>query len=364
MTKHDPSPILPGRLQDPERSLRDDPRADPRMIAALAPYRLDRLAPPGPMRPDSPMEARLAFTEAVEAANEAMFEALSAGVTPPAGVERRVERVVGDDGHEITLHVHRPAGVDGPLPGVLHLHGGGMTILSAASQMYTLWRDELAVRGLVVVGPEFRNAGGKLGPHPFPAGLNDCSRALDWMHASREQLGLSTVVLSGESGGANLCLATALKAHREGRSDAFQGVYAMCPFISNLWHPREPALVSMFENDGYFLNCEAMGTMASLYDPTGEHARDPLCWPYHATESELEGLPPHVISVNELDPLRDEGLAFYRKLLRANVSAVSRTVNGTCHAGDLMFPAHMPDVTDATLRDVVAFARSIARASE
>ena len=37
----------------------------------------------------------------------------------------------------------------------------------------------------------------------------------------------------------------------------------------------------------------------------------------HASASDLTGLPPHVISVNELDPLRDEGLAYYRKLLAA-----------------------------------------------
>lgn len=57
----------------------------------------------------------------------------------------------------------------------------------------------------------------------------------------------------------------------------------------------------------------------------------------------------------ELDPLRDEGLADYRKLMKAGVGAASRTVNGTTHAGDLMFPGAMPDVWDATLRDIKGF---------
>ena len=87
----------------------------------------------------------------------------------------------GVDGNDITLYIHRPAGVDGPLPGVLHLHGGGMVLLEAAGRGYVRWRDELAAPGMVVVGVEFRNGGGKHGPYPFPAGLNDCTSALQWV---------------------------------------------------------------------------------------------------------------------------------------------------------------------------------------
>jgi acetyl esterase/lipase len=88
-------------------------------------------------------------------------------------------------------------------------------------------------------------------------------------------------------------------------------------------------------------------------------ATDPLAWPYHAPVEDLAGLPPHVVSVNELDPLRDEGLAYYRKLGEAGVSVVSRTVNGTCHAGDCLFRRDMPDVYAATVRDIASFAHSL-----
>ena len=51
----------------------------------------------------------------------------------------------------------------------------------------TRWRKTLARQGLVVIGVEFRNAGGELGDHPFPAGLNDCATAVQWVHKKQIQ---------------------------------------------------------------------------------------------------------------------------------------------------------------------------------
>ena len=220
-----------------------------------------------------------------------------------------------------------------------------MVLLEAAGATYGRWRDELAATGLVVVGVEFRNGGGKHGPHPFPAGLDDCAAALRWVIEHKAQLGIDQrSIVSGESGGGNLTLATTMRAKRDGLLDHIDGVYAMCPYISNAWAAPVPELPSLFENDGYFLEVSMMGALAKVYDPSGDHATDPLAWPLHAGADDLAGLPPHVISVNQLDPLRDEGLAYARKLLDAGVSVVSRTVNGTCHAGDMIFAAAMPDV--------------------
>ncbi|MDH4147177.1 MAG: alpha/beta hydrolase, partial [Acidimicrobiia bacterium] len=254
---------------------------------------------------------------------------------------------------------HRPAGLTGKVPGILHLHGGGMTILEAAGPGYVRWRDELAAAGLVVVGVEFRNAGGKLGPFAFPAGLNDCLSGLDWMAANKDRLGVSNIVVSGESGGGNLTLATTLAAKRDGKLGLIDGVYAQCPYISGAYADPPSALASLFENDGYFLDVTMMGALAKVYDPSAANATNPLAWPFHAATADLEGLPPHVISVNQLDPLRDEGLAYFRKLLDAGVSASSRTVNGTCHAGDCLFRSAMPEVYLGTIRDIKSFADSL-----
>lgn len=99
------------------------------------------------------------------------------------------------------------------------------------------------------------------------------------------------------------------------------------------------------------------------YDPGAKHIEDPTCWPLRAAEADLAGLPPHVISVNELDPLRDEGLQYYRRLRRAGVSAIGRVVAGTCHTADIWLPAVIPDVHGASVRDVSGFAHSLSEPS-
>ncbi len=355
----DSTPILPGRLGMPGMSLADDPRADPRMIAAIAPLGLAAIPPPSPVDSGSSLEELFDYITTAEAGFEGLFAAVSADLAPVEGVTRSVELIRGIDGNDITLYIHRPSQVSGPLPGIVHLHGGGMVMLEAAGAGYNRWRDDLAATGLVVVGVEFRNGAGKHGPYPFPAGLRDCTSALEWTSANRARLGISKIVVSGESGGGNLTLATTLQAKRYGRIDQIDGVYAQCPFISGVYAARDPKLTSLYENDGYFLAADQMDAIAKVYDPSGENSTNPLAWPYHASTEELRGLPPHVISVNQLDPLRDEGLAYFRKLLDAGVSAVSRTVNGTCHAGDCIFIAAMPDVHMATIRDIKGFADSL-----
>jgi acetyl esterase/lipase len=330
------------------------------MVAALAPFGLDTFPPTPPLRPDFPLADKLQFCAAAETGFEAFFAALMRDVPEMTTVVRTTETIRGSDGNDLHLYIHEPDSANKPLPCILHLHGGAMVMLRAAGPLYQYWRDNLAAAGMVAIGVEFRNAAGVLGSHPFPSGLEDCSSALAWVHANRRQLGLSKIIISGDSGGANLALATTLKAKREGLLSNVDGVYAMAPYIygAYTWEPSQQTeeLPSLTENDLYFVNNALSSVLASVYDPGGFNRRNPLCWPYFATEEDLTGLPPHVISVNELCPLRDEGLAYYRKLLQASVKAVGRTVHGTCHIGDCMFRTAMPEVYLATINDIRGFA--------
>jgi acetyl esterase/lipase len=61
------------------------------------------------------------------------------------------------------------------------------------------------------------------------------------------------------------------------------------------------------------------------------------------------------ISVNECDPLRDEGIAFHRLLMDSGVPARCRQVMGACHGIELL-PAICPDIAHSTASDIANFA--------
>ena len=180
---------------------------------------------------------------------------------------------------------------------------------------------------------------------PFPAGLNDCVSGLKWVHANAAKLGIdpAKIVISGESGG-SLTLATALKLKQDGDIGLVKGLYALCLYIAGQWPLENP---SSTENNGILLdlhnNRGAMG-----YGIEAFKARDPLAWPGFATAEDVKGLPLTVISVNECDPLRDEGIGFYRLLIHNGVAARCCQVMGTIHGTEIFPSIRCPDIQPAT----------------
>ncbi len=219
---------LPGRLGNPDATLLADRRADPRIVAALAAAG-DLGANIQAIAADSTYEDCLAYCSAFEASAALAHPLMEAAMPAFENVVSTTEVISGVDGNDISLYIHKPKDQSGPQPCVVHLHGGGMVLMTATDPGFVRWRNSMAEAGLVVVGVEFRNGGGCLGNHPFPAGLNDCASALQWTHKNRAALNISNIVVSGESGGGNLSLATTLKAKQEGWLACIDGVYAMCP---------------------------------------------------------------------------------------------------------------------------------------
>jgi acetyl esterase len=335
-----------------------DPRIDPRIKAMFGALTL-------PARPNVPdRETLLARANSEEAkATIAMIEGFldqmggeAAGSSK--GLTSRWESLVSaPDGNTIRIHLIRPDNSE-IVPCVYYIHGGGMANLSAERAFYKAWGRVIAAQGVAVAMIDFRNcltASSVPEVAPYPAGLNDCISGVKWVHANAATLRIdpTRIIIAGESGGGNLTLAAGMKLKREGEIGLIKGLYAMCPYLAGQWPASDSP--SSVENNGIFLdlhnNHGAIG-----YGIEAFNARDPLAWPGFAGEPDVQGLPNVVISVNECDPLRDEGVNFYRLLLRAGVPARCRQMMGTIHATEV-FPALCPDISRDTARDMAAFCR-------
>jgi len=360
-------PPAPGKLGDPNMTLMTDPRMNQTLLNHFKPelilgkWGLVGEPLPFPFNPSSPLWMIHKWNETMEKYVLPKFFAEDKMPMPNlSGIERTTEVIKGTDGNDITLYIDRPKDA-AAVPGLLHTHGGGMAIMSARDRLYDVYRAQLAARGFAVVSVEFRNSSGLLGHHPYPSGLNDCMSSLAWVHENKRKLGMSSLVLTGESGGGNLCTAIALRALRDGRVKEIDGVFAMCPFIGgpDLWDSK--GTQSLAENDQYFVDMKGFRVCAHTYDPARLHANDPCAWPFTAKQEDLIGLPPHVISVNELDPLRDEGLKYAEMLKGAGVQVASRIVAGTPHGADMAcaFVPGCEHIFEETVASLMEFSQSL-----
>jgi acetyl esterase/lipase len=334
----------------------EDPRIDGRLKALFGAIEL-----PG----GGDVESREAMIEQanqpeVLAAREALvgfFEACDTEeVAPSAGLAIEDHEFVSEpDGNVVKIQFIRPD-TAGDVPCVYYIHGGGMASMSCYDANYRAWGKIIAARGVAVAMVDFRNsitASSAPEVAPYPAGLNDCVSGLKWVigQAAMLRIDASRVIVAGESGGGNLTLATGMRLKREGSLSMIQGLYALCPYIAGSW-PREDCPSSV-ENNGILLDLHN-NTGAMSYGIEQFEAQNPLAWPGFATEEDVRGLVPTIISVNECDPLRDEGVNFYRLLCRAGVSARCRQVMGSIH-GTEVFPMACPDISRETALSIADF---------
>ena len=336
----------------------DDPRIDPRIKLVMDSLPIEAEGD-ADSREQMLAEANTAESLARQQEMIAMMEMVdSEEVAPSDGLRiSTLEFTSVPDSNTIKIQYIRPD-TDETLPCVYYIHGGGMMSMSCFWGLYRAWGKIIASRGVAVAMVDFRNC---LTPSsapdvaPYPAGLNDCVSGLRWVIANAADLNIDTsrVVVAGESGGGNLTLATGLRLKQDGDLGLIKGLYALCPYIAGEWpQDRYPSSV---ENEGILIHLHSnRGRMA--YGMEAFEQKDPQAWPGFATEEDVTGLPPTVISVNECDPLRDEGIEFYRLLLRAGVPARCRQVMGTIH-GTEIFPVACPDISRDTAADLAKFCR-------
>jgi len=220
----------------------------------------------------------------------------------------------------IPVRIYRPA-ADGAVPTIVFFHGGGFVIgdLDTHDDHGRLLCHDV---GAVVVSVDYR-----LAPeHKFPAGFEDCYAATRWAADNIADLGgdASRLAVAGDSAGGNLAAAVALAARDQGPALAAQLlIYPGVDFTDDDTHP------SRIENaEGYFLTAEDMVWFREHYI-TDEHVKDPRASMLHSED--LSGVAPAVIGVGEYDPLRDEGVAYAKKLSGAGVEVLLHRFDGLVH---------------------------------
>ena len=144
----------------------------------------------------------------------------------------------------------------------------------------------------------------------------------------------------------------------------------MCPFISGQYDLDAQGVSKHYPSlsaypmgyNGIVLNSVSMQTFAAGY---GDGlANEKFAWPSNCTVEDVVGLCPIVISVNEFDPLKDEGIAFFDMCVCGHVVARCVVVKGTVHATDNYFVGTAPCLSRETALNIARFAKGDGNAAQ
>lgn len=223
----------------------------------------------------------------------------------------------------------------------VYFHAGGWVI--GDIQM----SDALCRRLAAGAGCELISVGYRLAPeHPYPAPLDDAFAALQWASAQKD----GPLVVAGESAGANLAAACAIRA----RSAGIPPLVAQFLAYPVTDHDFTTESYRDIGGGHFLLSTADMMWFWDQYCPPAVDRTDQLVSPLRMADA--EGLPPALIYVAELDPLRDEGLAYASRLAAAGVSVATRNDAGVLH-GYLSAAGAIPVAAEA-VRDAARWIKA------
>ena len=218
----------------------------------------------------------------------------------------------------IPLRLYRPS--SGVLPALIYFHGGGW-VLGDLDTHDVVCRQIAAQAGVVVIAVDYR-----LAPeHPFPTAVDDCWSATTWIVANTVTLGIdgARIAVGGDSAGGGLAAVMTLMARPAGPDLAFQLlVYPVTDLLA------ESPSYSTYA-DGYGLTRTMMRWYIAQYAPNPDDVRDWKASPLLAPS--VTGVPPALVITAGLDPLRDEGEAYARKLEESDVAVDYVCLGGMIH---------------------------------
>lgn len=288
-----------------------------RFIASLPP------PPSGPLNP-----------EAMRAADESHVPPLEERLPLHAVFDKSVSTPAGD----VPVRVYQPTAADAH-PVLVYFHGGAFFLGSLNTHDHVARALAKATQSVVV------SVGYRLAPeHAFPAGLNDCYGVVQWI----EQNGRSpsdgigwdgkTLVVAGDSSGANFAAAVAAKAVDAGLKCITHQVLYYPSLDLDFDVERYESLKSNAVGNG--LETALLKPFNAFYVNSGADPADPLVSPIK--RKDLSGLPPALVVTAECDPLRDEGELYGRNLAQAGVPATVRRYESAAH-GFVQYFSWLPE---------------------
>lgn len=208
---------------------------------------------------------------------------------------------------------------------LLYLHGGGFVSGSGGFYLPLAAHLSRAAKCAVLL-PDYR-----LAPeHRFPAGLDDCVRAHEWMRANGPAgpAPARATFVAGDSAGGNLTLATLL-ALRDRRLALPAGGIAISP-TTDLTLQSE----SLRTAEDPIISAKTMPVFRDHYLGK-EDPRNPLASPVFG---DYRGIPPLLIQAGEHEMLRDDSIRVTRKAKADGIAVKLEVWPGMFH----VFQSHDP----------------------
>lgn len=224
-----------------------------------------------------------------------------------------------------SVRVHRPSGLSERPPALLWIHGGGYVTGSAAMNDRAV-RKMAAHLGALAASVEYR-----LAPeHPYPAALDDCYAALQWL-AARDDIDRRRILIAGKSAGGGLASALALRCLDAGLVD-LAGQVLIYPMLDDRTVQRSTATGAR----GWTPQDNSFGWRSYLGRDPG--MGDVSAYAAPARRADLSGLPPTWIGVGTADLFHDECVDYANRLRAAGVPTQLRIVPGGFHGFDVVGP--------------------------
>jgi len=255
----------------------------------------------------------------------------------PEPVDKIENHKIREGLSEIPVRVYWPKVADTEqqdlYPIIVFFHGGGWVTLEL--DPYDEFCSMLANHSeSIVISVAYR-----LSPeHKFPTPLNDCYAATKWAFENAKFLegDIDTILVAGDSAGGNLAATVALMA-KEKNGPQIAGqllIYPITDLTSDL---------SKFSRAKFGPSKEEMDWYGRQYLKNDSEKRNPLVSPIYG---DLRGLPEAIVITAEADPLRDQDLAYAKKLEQSGVKILVMDYPEMIH-GFVTMPSFFPEGRDA-----------------